>query len=142
VYIPRTPGKARVLSQMQKRSPNIIVIEDDLSVRKAVVRLLDVGGFPALGFDSAEAFLESPASEHFDCLILDVNLPGLSGLELYDRLKSCRRTPLPAIFVTAHDGSAAVKRNRDDAIICLSKPFDARTLLGAVRKLLAEASRK
>lgn len=123
---------------MQKRSPNIVVIEDDPSVRKAVVRLLGVDGFPALGFGSAEAFLESSASKHFDCLILDVNLPGLSGLELYDRLTSSRRTPVPAIFVTAHDGSAAIKRNRNEATVYLSKPFDARALLGAVRKLLAD----
>lgn len=136
------PRKAHVLSQMQKRPPNIIVIEDDLSVRKAVVRLLGVDGFPALGFGSAEAFLESPASKCFDCLILDVNLPGLSGLELYDRLTSGRSIRLPAIFVTAHDGSAGVKRNRNEAIICLSKPFDARTLLGAVRKVLSGGSLK
>jgi FixJ family two-component response regulator len=134
--------EARVLSQMQKRSPKIVVIEDDLSVRKAVVRLLGVDGFPALGFGSAEAFLDSPASKRFDCLILDVNLPGLSGLELYDRLTSSRRIPVPAIFVTAHDGSAGVKRNRNGAIIYLSKPFDARTLLGAVRKVLAGGPRK
>jgi len=127
---------------MQKRSPNIVVIEDDQSVRKAVVRLLGVDGFPALGFGSAEAFLESPASKRFDCLILDVNLPGLSGIELYDRLTSSRKIPLPAIFVTAHDGSAAVKRSRNGATICLSKPFDARILLGAVRKLLIEGSLK
>lgn len=127
---------------MQKRSPNIVVIEDDLSVRKAVVRLLGVDGFPAVGFGSAEAFLESPASKRFDCLILDINLPGLSGLDLYNRLMSTRRIPLPAIFVTAHDGSAAVKRSRNEAIVCLSKPFDARMLLGAVRKLLAQGSPK
>ena len=129
-------------SQMQKLSQNIIVVEDDPSVRKAVVRLLGVDGFPALGFGSAEAFLESHASKCFDCLILDVNLPGLSGLELYDRLTSSRRTPLPAIFVTAHDGSTAAKRNRNEAIIYLSKPFDARTLLRAVRKVLAEGALK
>ena len=129
-------------SQMQKRSPNIVVIEDDLSVRKAVVRLLGVDGFPALGFGSAEAFLESPASKRFDCLILDVNLPGLSGIELYDRLTSSRRIALPVIFVTAHDGSAAIKRDRSEAIVYLSKPFDARALLGAVRKLLAGGSLK
>lgn len=127
---------------MQKRSPNIVVIEDDLSVRKAVVRLLGVDGFPAVGFDSAESFLESPASKHFDCLILDINLPGLSGLDLYNRLMSSRRIPLPAIFVTADDVSAAVKRSRHEATICLSKPFDARILLGAVRKLLAQGSLK
>jgi FixJ family two-component response regulator len=121
-------------------SPNIVIVEDDSSVSKAIVRLLGVAGFQAVAFGSAEAFLESVTGRQFDCLILDINLPGLSGLELYDQVVTDAGVPVPVIFITAHDKSAArVKMDRDGTVTCLSKPFHARTLIGAVRKNLAIA---
>jgi len=117
----------------------IIVVEDDISVSKALVRLLGVAGFQVLAFNSAEAFLESDTTEQFGCMILDINLPGISGLELYNQLAVAK--PFPVIFVTAHDEPAArAKVTHNGAIVYLTKPFRARTLIGAVRKLLAGAA--
>ena len=122
--------------KVSNQASNVIVVEDDTSVSKALVRLLGVAGFQTLAFSSAESFLQSTACEQFGCLILDINLPGISGLELYNQLALAKTVPV--IFVTAHDEPAArAKVTHDGAIVYLTKPFRARTLIGAVRKLLA-----
>ena len=106
---------------------------------KALVRLLGVAGFDVLAFGSAECFLKSDETDQFGCLILDINLPGISGLELYNQL-SATKAMIPVIFVTAHDEPAArAKVTPDGVIVYLTKPFRARTLIGAVRKLISAA---
>jgi FixJ family two-component response regulator len=125
--------------EVSHQASRIIVVEDDISVSKALVRLLGVAGFQVLAFNSAESYLQSNAAEPFGCMILDINLPGISGLELYNQLSAAK--PVPVIFVTAHDEPAArAKVTRDGVIVYLTKPFRARTLIGAVRRLLGGAT--
>ena len=82
----------------------VAVIDDDESVRRSFGRLLRAADFQPVGYASAEAYLDDPAHAAVDCLVLDVQLGGMSGLELNDRIVSAGRTT-PVIFVTAHDES-------------------------------------
>src|SRR5262245_54320824 len=101
----------------------ILVVEDDEGMRLAVERLLHAGGYLVSTFDSAEALLGSEEIWHAGCLVLDVRLPGLSGVELSQRLASVG-LELPIIFMTAHDDP----RTHDEALASrpvayLHKPF-------------------
>jgi FixJ family two-component response regulator len=84
-------------SEMSK----IVVVEDHPSVRKTIERILQAGGFTVILFDSAEAALEANAAASADCLVLDVNLPGISGFELYRRLALSSKA-MPTIFILYH----------------------------------------
>ena len=112
-------------------------MDDDRSVVESIVSLLESLGYAAVGFESAEDFLKSPDLRRTACLILDVRMPGMGGLELQRRLASeNNRTPI--IFMTAHGGqdiSAEVLRR--GAMALLRKPFDQETLLRALRSALA-----
>ncbi len=80
----------------------VAVVDDDESVCRSFTRLLRTAGFQAITYSSAEAFLEDVKRPRFDCLVLDIQLEGMSGLELSRRLSSVRDTA-PVIFITAHD---------------------------------------
>jgi FixJ family two-component response regulator len=111
----------------------VAVVDDDEAVRYAVQGLLKVAGFPARSFASAEEFLESRLYEQAACLIADIRMPGMSGLELLARLnaKQCR---IPTIFITAHgDGKMRLQALRAGAVEFLGKPFDDQALLDSVR---------
>ena len=117
----------------------IAIVEDDASFRRAVQRLLRVSGFEAHTFASAEDFLNSALPWSHACLILDLNLPGMSGFELVRHLKACA-PPRPVIFITAQDEESA--RERASLIpnaAYLRKPFVGGVLLEAVRSLLNES---
>jgi len=119
-------------SQMSK----IVVVEDDASMGQAVERVLRAGGFAAAMFPSAEDALEADAPRTADCLVLDIHLPGMTGLELYRRL-ALRGGEPPVIFITAHDEPAVRKEaERMGARGYLPKPFSGRTLLDAVTQAL------
>ena len=114
----------------------IAIVEDDASFRRAIARLLRVSGFEADTFASAEDFLNSALAESHACLILDLNLPGMSGFELVDRL-SAAAPSRPVIFITAQDEESL--RERASLIpntAYLRKPFVGGVLLEAVRSLL------
>ena len=114
----------------------IAIVEDDASFRRAVGRLLRVSGFETQTFASAEDFLSSTLPESHSCLILDLNLPGMSGFELVDRL-SAAAPSRPVIFITAQDEESL--RERASLIpntAYLRKPFVGGVLLEAVRSLL------
>jgi FixJ family two-component response regulator len=85
--------------------PKIIVVEDHAGVRKTIERILRTGGFAVVLFESAEAVLQTNAAESADCLVFDVNLPGISGFELYLRLVKSGKTT-PVVFITAGDEPA------------------------------------
>ena len=87
----------------------IAIVEDDASFRRAIARLLRVSGFEADTFASAEDFLNSALAESHACLILDLNLPGISGFELVDHL-SAPAPPRPVIFITAQDEDSLRER--------------------------------
>jgi FixJ family two-component response regulator len=122
---------------MALTSANVALVEDDSSVRKAIVRLLTVAGFQTIAFDSAEAYLDSrETARHNGCVVIDINLPGLSGFELHERMSTT--ASLPVVFITAHDEpSVRARYQQSGAIAYLVKPFPAEELITAVRKALA-----
>jgi FixJ family two-component response regulator len=110
----------------------IAIVDDDGSVRKALQRLVQSAGWKAQIFASAEEFLQSAARPPPSCLILDVRLPGLSGLDLKKQLDAAGRI-LPVIFITAYvDDQVRELTRQAGAIACLAKPFEEQALLDAL----------
>lgn len=115
----------------------IAVIEDDSSLRAALEALLRSLGYRAAGFDSAEAFLQSRDPEIVDCVITDVQMGGMSGIELKRRL-SALRSDVPVIMITARTEAALLERARSSGAFCLlSKPFEAGRLADCLERALA-----
>lgn len=115
----------------------VAVIEDDPAYRLAVQRLLKAAGFVVQVFDCAEAFLGSGRQHETGCLIADIRMPGMSGLELQTKLNS-DHCPIPTIFITAHgDEKMRLQAMRGGAVKFLAKPFDGDTLIEAVRVALS-----
>jgi FixJ family two-component response regulator len=113
--------------------PIVFVVDDDPSVRRSIERLIQSTGFKVATFQSAAAFLERPRSEGPACLVLDVRLPGLSGLDLQRQLTNAG-IQLPIIFITAHgDIPMTVRAMKGGAVEFLTKPFRTEHLLYAVR---------
>jgi FixJ family two-component response regulator len=114
------------------KSANVAIVDDDQSIREAIKSLLDSYGLYVEDFPSAEAFLNSGCSEAFDCLILDVRMPGLGGLELQRRL-AAMNSRIPIVFITAHysDGERT-KAIEAGAVAFLNKPFTEQALLSAI----------
>jgi len=113
--------------------PLISVIDDDISVRKSLNRLIRSAGHEVSVFASAEEFLNSNHRPKADCLILDVRLPGISGIDLHRQLLA-RRYNVPVIFITAHgsDEQARSEAASDWTVAYLIKPFGGDELLDAV----------
>jgi len=110
----------------------VYIVEDDASVRDSLSLLLQLRGFSTATFDSAEAFLDSDAFERPACVLADVRLPGMSGLELQRRLVS-RHAALPFVVMTAHgDVATARAALRDGAVDFLEKPIDEQDLIDAI----------
>jgi FixJ family two-component response regulator len=120
----------------EMREKMVAVIEDDESYRVAVQRLLKTAGLSVQSFDSAEAFLDSGQQHETGCLISDIRMPGMSGLELQSKLNS-DHCLIPTIFITAHgDEKMRLQAMRGGAVKFLMKPFDCEILLEAVRVAL------
>jgi FixJ family two-component response regulator len=121
---------------MPETQSAIAIIEDDASYRRALERLLRASGFEARTFASAEDFLASAKSGSYACLILDIHLPGMSGLDLLDHLTaSCQSRP--AILITGQDQDSQRERAfRIPNSVYLGKPLVGTVLLDAVRSLL------
>ena len=114
----------------------VAIIEDDESYRVAVRRLLKSAGFSARSFASAEDFLNSGEQRETGCLIADIRMPGMSGLDLQSKLNS-DHCPIPTIFITAHgDEKMRLQAMRGGAVKFLAKPFDGEVLIEAVRVAL------
>jgi FixJ family two-component response regulator len=118
-----------------KESPvTIIVVDDDASIRRALRRQLQISGFNVLDFRSAEEFLDSESPTGDACLLLDVHMPGMSGIELCRRLAASERR-LPTILMCgSDDGQARKMMSEANPIALLFKPFDEKSLLRAIRK--------
>ncbi|MGB7948265.1 MAG: response regulator [Candidatus Binatia bacterium] len=111
----------------------IVVVEDDAGMCKAIERLLRAAGFQSLSFVSAEELLQTEAADAAACLVLDIHLPGLSGLELARLLIGSGRAK-PVIFITGQDEPAArAEALRLGCIDYFRKPFDGSDLLEAIR---------
>ena len=120
----------------QKPTKLVAIVDDDDSVRITLQELLRSAGFPSRGFDSAEAFLGSGDQQETACLITDIRMPGLSGLELQARLNA-ERCKIPTIFITAHgDEDMRFQALRAGAVEFLPKPFDDEVLIESVRAAL------
>src|SRR3984893_700173 len=114
----------------------IAIVDDDDLMRTAVQGLLKSVGWPAQAFASAEEFLQSGQQRQTACLIADIRMPGMSGLELQAKLNAehCR---IPTIFITAHgDARLRMQALRAGAVEFLAKPFDDEALLKSVRGAL------
>ena len=114
----------------------VAVVEDDESYRAAVRRLLKSAGLPVRSFASAEDFLKSGQQQETGCLIADIQMPGMSGLDLQAKLNA-EHCPIPIIFITAHgDEEMRLRAMRAGAVKFLAKPFDGAILLDSVRVAL------
>jgi len=122
---------------MAKESRRLVVIvDDDELVRESVNGLMKAAGFPALTFASAEEFLNSGKQEHTACLIADIRMPGMSGLDLQSRLNR-DNLKIPIIFITAQgDEKMRMQALRAGAVEFLAKPIDDDALLDSVRAAL------
>jgi FixJ family two-component response regulator len=118
------------------RSYTVSVVDDDKAIREALSNLLELEGLHVETFGSAEEFVTSPPAARGSCLILDVQLPGMSGLELQHRL-SQNKDSISTIFITGRGDDAVRDRALlSGAVAFFLKPFDSNALLEAVRSTL------
>jgi FixJ family two-component response regulator len=115
----------------------VAVVDDDISVRESLESLIRSAGIEVSVFVSAEEFLDSERFREADCLVLDVNLPGMTGIALH-RLLLARNCKVPAIFITAHssDERARAEARSEWTVAYLTKPFSEDEFLEAVQAAL------
>ena len=117
----------------------IAVVDDDESLRESLPDLLKEFGFDVLTFSTAEEFLASRSLERTRCLVLDVVMPGMNGLDLQNELNQ-RGKKIPTIFITAHKGGSIRKRAQDQgAVVVLLKPFSDTALREALSKAIGDS---
>lgn len=116
--------------------PIVYVVDDDISVRESLELLIRFEGWQPETFASAQEFLVTPRAVVPNCLILDISLPGLNGLELQERV-AAERTDMPIIFITGHgDVPMTVKAMKKGAVEFLTKPFKDDVLVNAIRQAI------
>ena len=121
---------------MPKTQTLISVVDDDESMREAIRGLMKSLGYTAVAFASAEEFLSSCQIPRTSCLITDVQMPGITGLELHHRLLAAGKI-IPTILITAYPDDSARERALGDGVVSyLSKPFDDNDLLTCIRSSL------
>ena len=131
-----TPGWPVLMNESCNLMPEgqkvIAVVDDDPSMLKASMTLLDAYGFATETFTSAEDFLRRKSAVHVDCLLLDIHLAGMSGIELRHQLTISGST-LPVIFMTSHDDEhTRAQAMRAGCVAFLRKPYKARRLIDAI----------
>jgi FixJ family two-component response regulator len=123
-----------------KDTPTVFVIDDDAGIRASIQGLLKAVGLRSEGFETAEQFLQRKPPDGPSCLILDVSLPGISGLDFQEQLRNAG-FEIPIIFVTAYgDIPMTVKAMKSGAVEFLTKPFGDQKLLDAIQQALARDS--
>ena len=116
------------------------IVDDDQSVRKGLARLIKAAGYRVEVFASAREFLARPEQEEPCCLLLDLRMPGLTGLELQEALATAGRH-MSIVFISGHgDVVGSVRAMKGGAIDFLTKPVDARELLGTIERAVAKTS--
>ncbi len=121
---------------MSDVAPIVFVVDDDVSVRESLESLIRCEGWQPMTFASAQTFLDHPRVRIPNCLVLDISLPGLNGLDL-QRLVAEERTDMPIIFITGHgDVPMTVQAMKAGAVEFLTKPFKDDVLLAAIRAAL------
>jgi len=132
----RALGQQFGRSSMPPTKPIVFVVDDDISVRESLELLIANAGWQPEIFPSAQEFLHRPRSPVPNCLVLDLSLPGLNGLELQRRI-AAERTDMPIIFITGHgDVPSTVQAMKAGATEFLTKPFSEDALLSAIRQAL------
>lgn len=123
-------------STMSSPTPIVFVVDDDISVRESLELLICSAGWQPETFASAQEFLARPRAPVPSCLVLDISLPGLNGLELQKRV-AVERTDVPIIFITGHgDVPKTVQAMKAGAVEFLTKPFSDEALLSGIRQAL------
>lgn len=118
----------------------VFVVDDDEAMRRGLKFLISSAGYHVRTFESGQAFLDQAGPADKGCLLLDVRMPGMSGLEVLDQLRA-QRNPIPVIFVTAFGNiSMAVRAMKNGAVDFIEKPFDGADLLDRIRRALARCS--
>ena len=121
---------------LQGKSRLVAIVDDDDSIRDALAGLLKSVGLQSRAYASAELFLQSDDQHQTACLIADIRMPGISGLELQAKLNA-ENLDIPTIFITAHgDEALRMQALRAGAVEFLTKPFDDEVLLESVRAAL------
>ena len=122
---------------MTAAPPVLHVVDDDASFRTAIGRLLRASGYEVVLYQSGDEFLENPRRKEPGCILLDIRMPGLSGLELQDRLRKLDSI-LPIVFLTGHgDIPTSVRAIKAGAEDLLSKPVEKKVLIEAIERALA-----
>jgi FixJ family two-component response regulator len=124
------------MAAFTENAPLIAIVDDDESVRRVLTRLLRSRGFAAQAFASSEEFLQSAAVHDASCLVCDVRMPGLSGLELQARMAG-QNLRMPIVFITAfHDIRMQWKALEAGAVCFLKKPFNSKDLIECIERAL------
>jgi FixJ family two-component response regulator len=135
LIFPEEPGPDRRRKAVPD-SPLVSIVDDDSLVLRSLARLIKAAGFRVVTFGSAEDFLESGKAWEVACVILDIGLPGMDGLNLQARL-TAQRCGVPIVFVTAHDeAEKRAQAVRNGAVAFLSKPLNDEALMEAIRSAL------
>ncbi|MEX2741117.1 response regulator transcription factor [Rhizobium mongolense] len=120
---------------MENLRRTVAIVENDASMRRSVLRLLNAHGFLVEEYTSAESFLGRDIGSHAECLVLDIDLGGMSGIELQSRLKESGAS-LPVIFITAlEDDALKEQATRAGCVAYLRKPFPAALLIDAINRV-------
>jgi FixJ family two-component response regulator len=134
--VTETPSHTVEYSPMPSPIPVVFVVDDDISVRESLELLIQNEHWRPKIFSSAQAFLDCPRELAPSCLVLDVSLPGLNGLDLQKRV-AAERSDIPIIFITGYgDIPQTVQAMKGGAVEFLTKPFDDEVLLSAIRQAL------
>jgi two-component system, LuxR family, response regulator FixJ len=132
--MPNTEQKTQV-----RDKPTVAIVDDDASVRDTTKDLLDSAGVSCATFDSAESFLQSKGTCAVRCLVADMRMPGMSGLDLYSHLASCG-TRIPTVLITAYADEQACVRALETGVTCfLTKPFRPEDLLTSIETATRES---
>ena len=125
---------------MPTAKPLIAIVDDDVSMREAIEGLMRSLGFEAETFSSADAFLKFPDIDRAACLVTDIHMPGMSGLDLHRRLVASSKS-IPTVLITAYPDENARSRGLGPGVIgYLTKPFGEQDLLDCIRSALALSS--
>jgi FixJ family two-component response regulator len=140
LVIPSTAARGLEAVSLADRQGIVFVVDDDISVRESLELLIKSAGWQPRTFESAEEFLACPRLASPSCLVLDVTMPGVSGLDLQKQVSD--RTDMPIIFITGHgDVPMTVQAMKAGAVEFLTKPFQSDALLDAIRAAI-ERSRE
>ena len=129
-----------MLQLMDSKKTVIAIVDDDEPIRRALASLVRSLGYEALTFDGGQELLDSPRRAEIRCLISDVQMPGMTGLELHARLVASGQ-PIPTILITAYPNDEARERALNSGVVCyLRKPFAEDELLACIRTTLNQPS--